>query len=521
MPRFRVVTKHQISGWRFLLRRIEHALVRREVSMIDDPQRGRSTALSIGIALACVVVAAAAVLAFFKPAKQVGNSAIVADKSSGALYVKVSGRLHPALNLTSARLIAGTAQDPVQVSQAELDKFPRGPWVGIPGAPGSIVDSGDRDSSWAVCDTARTGADRPVDRSTGLPTTSGSAVVTTAIGGPLTVDGDATVELSGNRARLLRNGSVVWLVYADGDKGVVRASIDLSDSAVTLALGIDGSANVPEASRGLIEALPEMPPLRVPDVPGAGNTTVLSSGLSVPIGSVLSVSTPDRGASYYLASQSGLVQISAVLAAIVRNADSHGTATTMAVGPDVVAANLRPGTWPGTADYPAKAVELVDPGRYGVTCYHWSRGSGDSKAGTRLLYGRQLPLTSEQQSRAVGLVTASASHGATADAAYLPGGTGRFVQVTGANPGSPLRESLYWVSDSGVRYGIDVAPGASNDQTLSALGLRTPVPAPWSVVSLFAVGPVLSQRDARMQHDGIPTDRSAVGLPEKSDGGTP
>ncbi|MEU6560576.1 type VII secretion protein EccB [Nocardia nova] len=521
MARFRVVTKHQISGWRFLLRRIEHALVRREVSMIDDPQRGRSTALSIGIALACVVVAAAAVLAFFKPAKQVGNSSIIADKASGALYVKVDGRLHPALNLTSARLIAGKPDNPVQVSQAELDKYPRGPWVGIPGAPGNIADSGDRDSSWAVCDTARSGANMPVDRSTGLPTSAGSAVVTTAIGGPVTVDGDTISELSGARARLLRNGSVTWLVYADGDKGVVRASINLSDSAVTMALGIDASIAVPEASRGLIEALPEVPPLRVPDVPGAGNTTVLSSGLSVAVGSVLSTSSPDRGAFYYLASESGLVRISAVLAGIVRNADSHGTATTIAVGPDVVAANLRAGTWPGTADYPEKAVELIDPDRNGVTCLHWSRGSGDPNARTRLLYGRQLPLTPEQRGRVVNLVTANASHGATADTAYLPGGTGRFVQVTGAEPGSPLRESLYWISDSGVRYGIDTVPGAANDKTLTALGLRAPVPAPWSVVSLFAVGPALSDRDARMQHDGIPSDKSAVGLPEKADGGAP
>ncbi|MCC3315287.1 type VII secretion protein EccB [Nocardia africana] len=521
MARFRVVTKHQISGWRFLLRRIEHALVRREVSMIDDPQRGRSTALSIGIALACVVVAGAAVMAFFKPAKQVGNADIVADKNSGALYVKVGGRLYPALNLTSARLISGKAADPVPVSQQELDKYPRGPWVGIPGAPDSMVGSTDRDSSWSVCDTTRTGADAPIDRSTGLPTTAGSAVVTTAIGGPLTVDDDTTHELSGDQARLLRNGSLTWLVYDDRDKGVVRAAIDLRDSAVTLALGIDATMPVPQASRGLIEAIPEMPPLRVPDVPGAGGITTLSSGLSVPVGSVLSVSSPDRPSSYYLASQSGLVQISAVLAAVVRNADSHGTATTMAVGPDVVAANLRPGSWPGTEDYPARAVQLVDPNRYGVTCYHWSRGGRDPNASTQLLYGRRLPLTAEQQSRIVGLVTAPASHGATADTAYLPGGTGRFVQVTGANPASPLRESLYWISDSGVRYGIDVAPDGNGDQTLAALGLRAPLPAPWSVVSLFAVGPALSQRDARIQHDGIPSDKSAVGLPQQSEGGGP
>jgi ESX secretion system ATPase EccB len=86
--------------------------------------------------------------------------------------------------------------------------------------------------------------------------------------------------------------------------------------------------------------------------------------------------------------------------------------------------------------------------------------------------------------------------------------------VTGADPSSPLRESLYWISDSGVRYGIAASQEArgASDPTLNALALRSPVPAPWSIVSLFAVGPTLSQQDARLQHDGIPTNKSVAGL---------
>jgi type VII secretion protein EccB len=149
LARFRVVSKHQVSGWKFLLNRIEHALVRRDASMLDDPGRGRNIALLIGVALACVCVAGAAVLAFFKPAKVVGDSKIVADQDSGALYVNLDGRLYPALNLTSARLIVGSPDDPVKVPPDELAKHPRGPWVGIPGAPGRMVGTTDRDSYWA------------------------------------------------------------------------------------------------------------------------------------------------------------------------------------------------------------------------------------------------------------------------------------------------------------------------------------------------------------------------------------
>ncbi|WP_280352578.1 type VII secretion protein EccB [Nocardia abscessus] len=513
MARFRVVTKHQISGWRFLLRRIEHALVRRDASMIDDPQRGRSTALSIGIALACVIIAGAAVLAFFKPAKKVGESKIVAEKDTGALFVRLNNRLFPALNLTSARLIVGSPDNPVKVSRDELSKYPRGPWVGIPGAPGSIIDTGERDSSWTVCDTARTGAAAPVNPATGLPTVSRSAVRTTAIGGPLTVDGDAIRQLGDGEARLLRDDTTTWLVYGDAEKGVVRAAIDLASTAVAMALGIDSTAPVMAASKGLVNAIPEAPPLRVPDVPGAGESITLNNGFTTPVGSVLTVSTPDQGVSYYLVSQTGLVRISSVLAAMIRNANSQGAVSTRTVGPDVIAANLRPGQWPGTASYPTRPIRLVDPERSGVTCYHWSRSGYDPNAATELLVGRQLPLTQDEQGRTVDLVTSSASRGTTADAAYLPRDTGRFVQVTGAEPGSPLREAFYWVSDSGVRYGVITDPsGVTGDPTLTALGMRTPVPAPWTIISLFAVGPALSQKEARIQHDGIPNNKIVAGL---------
>lgn len=512
VARFRVVTKHQISGWRFLFRRIEHALVRRDASMIDDPQRGRATALSAGIALACVVIAGSAVLAFLKPAKQVGDAKIVAERDTGALFVRVGQRLYPALNLTSARLIAGSPANPVPVSRADLAKFPRGPLVGIAGAPGVIADPGGRDSSWTVCDSTRAGGAAVLDQQTGLPISSRTAARTVAIGGPLTVDGDAVRPALAGEARLLREGPATWLVYTDRERGAVRAALDLGDTAVTLALGIDASAPVLAASKGLIGAIPEVPPLRVPEVPGAGQTVTLSSGQSVAVGSVLVVSTVDRSASYYLVSQTGLVQISTVLAAMFRNADSHGSVSAISVGPDVVAANLRPGVWPGTSSYPSTAVRLVDPERSGTTCLHWSRGATDPAAATELLVGRQLPLTVDEQDRAVPLVTAAASRGVTADTAYMPRTTGRFVRVTGSDPASPLREALFWISDSGVRYGIDAQPTGS-DQTLSALGLRNPIPAPWGIVSLFAPGPTLSQKDARVQHDGIAADKAVAGLP--------
>ena len=91
---------------------------------------------------------------------------MLADRSTAALYVRVGDQLHPVLNLTSARLIVGKPVNPTTVKSSELDKFPRGNLIGIPGAPERMVQNTRKDADWTVCDAARRGraAHAPVSR---------------------------------------------------------------------------------------------------------------------------------------------------------------------------------------------------------------------------------------------------------------------------------------------------------------------------------------------------------------------
>ena len=125
--------------------------------MLHDPLRAQSLSFIAGCVLAVVAVAVCAILAFLRPAGELGGP-IVMSRESGALYVRVGDTLHPVLNLASARLVAGTAAKPEIVSEAEIDKAKRGPSLGIPGAPAVIAKplTGD-ESAWTVCDTT-TGA---------------------------------------------------------------------------------------------------------------------------------------------------------------------------------------------------------------------------------------------------------------------------------------------------------------------------------------------------------------------------
>src|SRR5258708_33132872 len=96
-------------------------------------------------------------MAFVKPAANMGDGQVLLSKSSGAVFVRIGDRVHPVLNLASARLIVGKNDNPKDVDDKFLNTVPRGPMVGIVGAPASIRGSDNLSmASWTVCDTLQT-----------------------------------------------------------------------------------------------------------------------------------------------------------------------------------------------------------------------------------------------------------------------------------------------------------------------------------------------------------------------------
>lgn len=85
----------QVSGYRFLMRRMAHALVRGDVRMLDDPLRAQSLSLAAGCVLAAIAVAGCVILAFLQPRGNVGDAAVVMARESGALYVRIGDTMHP------------------------------------------------------------------------------------------------------------------------------------------------------------------------------------------------------------------------------------------------------------------------------------------------------------------------------------------------------------------------------------------------------------------------------------------
>src|ERR1700704_1598646 len=315
-----LTSRLQETAHYFWNRRNAAALSHHGVRLEYDPEQRRSAALILGFTFTLLAVALMFVLSWFKPAGQVGKSSILADRDTGAVYVLVDQRLHPALNLASARLIAGQANNPTFVKATELAKYPQGPTVGIVGAPAATATS-----------------------------SAGNAPVVTAIAGPLSI-GQRSAPLRMPNAILGRYNGASYVIW-DGH----RSEIDLSNKAIALALGVDSSAPAPiPLSRALFDALPATAPLVSPPVPRVGEPSPFDIAAGAVIGSVLSardLSQPGTNTLYVLLAN-GVQRISPFVASLLRSANSFGDVAPLEVAPDRLARGPGGGGLPGAFFFP-------------------------------------------------------------------------------------------------------------------------------------------------------------------------
>ncbi|TXG93769.1 MAG: type VII secretion protein EccB, partial [Rhodocyclaceae bacterium] len=259
-------------------------------------------------------------------------------------------------------------------------------------------------------------------------------------------------------------------------------------------------------SRALYEALIPTGPLRVPDVPNPGGPVgYRSAALPVVSGSVIKVTDATGDPNYFVALPAGVQLIPETVALIISNANLarqkvlDSDPATIAGLPQAVGFDV--------SMYPKGPLTLLDKGAEPVTCVLWQKGSGESQSAVTTVSGRRLPIPVGDEARVVTLVSGP-DRGAASNV-YIGSDAPNFLQVTGVEPDSPRAESLWWVSNSGVRFGVPTQ-GGDESRTRDALGLTAaPVPAPWSVIRWLPAGPALSYAAAMTQHDTVIPDTPA------------
>ncbi len=423
--------------------------------MLHDPMRSQARALAAGAVVAVLILAGAGVYGLIRPAPSVGDAMIVADPGGG-LFVLVEGVMHPVPNVASARLVVGRPAPVKSVSARSLGEYPRGPVLGIAGAPASLPGPAqDGSSVWTVCDS-RDG--------------------TVVVAGPRSAE-----PVDHGLGALVSHDASVWLLF--DDRGVpVRARVETSRAEVTRALGVEQVDPRP-VSAAFLDTFPVRPPLDVPDIAGRGDPGPLGAR----IGSVIRSSTVDGSFAYRVVLRDGVQQIPATAADMLRAADLDGDATVRDVAPGELTSVPSVDSLP-LGHFPARAPRVVDRPQL---CRTWSRARGERIAAESMTAVDVPPVDGVP----VRLASADGS-GPRLDAVYLRPGTAEHVAVTGSRADSALAGQRFLVADTGVRYRL------AGDGAGPSLGLGDEPPlVPWSVLSLLPVGPELSRAAALVVRD--------------------
>lgn len=442
-------TRDQVDAYRFGLRRLEAALVRGDPVPLHEQLRSQRRAVFAGMLVGLLALGVTALLARVDPAADWHGEQLVRGQRSGMLYAVATDpdRLVPVPDPVAGRLVlgalgrGGAGVVPVEVPDEALAAAPRTPPAGVAGTVGVPLDGPPVPPAWAVCTDSGSG--------TG---TGATTVLAGSLGpGP---DGPAPPVL------LTADGGAGYLVH-DGR----RHRLEVTDRHVLDGLGML-DAPVRRVPAGLLSALPEGPPLRVPapdpvEVPGLGRAgqVVVSQPLGAP-------------PAYYLVADGGLAPVPVTLADAVLSRTGQGRPAVLAQGR--VAAAL--GTsWPGADAWPA--ARAGGPAAGPVLCATWRDGS------TGVVAGDRVPAAAG----AVGVGLAGADGpGPGVDAVVLP--------TTGPGP----------LADGGIRWLLassGAVHGVADDPTATALGITAAGAAPSGMVRLLPRAGVLDVAAARSVTD--------------------
>ncbi|MDT8909701.1 type VII secretion protein EccB [Amycolatopsis sp. PS_44_ISF1] len=531
-------TKSQVQAYKFVLRRMQSALVRRDAVMLHDPMRTHSRATVAGVVLGVLGAVVFVLVALLSPSPVVPPADnIVIGEQSGTVYV-VSGnpiKLTPTFNLASARLIlmaqkknasqgqgqgqapaAGAPQpaaelkSPTVVSDEQLKNIPRTKLTGIPDGPQLLPDASQRISAnWAVCDQ--------VQLDPQLPQPDIGKTATTVVAGVANVG--AELQPSQSLLAAADNGKT-YLVYrlpASQSRpyaNTVKAevSMDATDPAHS-ALQLPSRAR--KASQAFLNAIPEVGRLVAPAIAGQGTKPSADfDGLTV--GDVFQTSPAGHEAEFWLITPTGIEKVTPAVADIIRvarNGDS-GVIRTLGLDRTKITQQLQPSD-PGyikVDDFPARVPTVLDATQGSpVACLGWSLSADKSSAHTSVYVGRDLPVDKNADGSSKVLpVSSTGPNGLPITGFYMQPGFGAVVQSATESPATFGKGPIQLISDRGIRYGV---PDAA---TADGLGLGDRLPAPEAIIGLLPTGASLNTQNVLKQFDSVPIDPNAGAFPSAS-----
>ncbi|MFC7104672.1 type VII secretion protein EccB [Nonomuraea rubra] len=259
--------KDLYQAHKLMQQRLGMALLQAEPDVPESPMRRHNVAMFCGVIVALLVTAAFGIWGLIKPGAATNLEAagqLLVEEETGAkfVYSQEQKRLLPVANYVSALLLLDSTNFEVRnVTAASLAKYPRGPLVGIAGAPDSLPAREKLvKGPWSVCVTE-------------APDATGTAVpyVTLVAGNQV---GGTPI---GTGALVVTDGQENWVIWNDQRMKTGDAGVRVLDAR---------PKRVPST---WINAVPSGPDFKAPGIPGIGKKTRGPDGRTAAIGRVYTV----------------------------------------------------------------------------------------------------------------------------------------------------------------------------------------------------------------------------------------
>ncbi len=542
-------TKSQVQAYRFVIRRMESALVRKDPVMLHDPMRSHKRATVVGVIVAAVGLIGFAVVGLFSPSGQLPNSGIVIGAQSGQVYVvsQNPSELIPVFNVASGRLLmmveankgnpvvpspssssggSGSSTvpapaNPVTVDDSEFTNIPMGRLTGIPDGPEELPAPGTGNNNWAVCDQ--------------LPTNASAAnqqpQVTVLAG-----ESNIGTNLQQGQALLAQgpNNNQEYLIYDQTsnannaeDDSTVAAPIDSSDAHVLDALNIQ-SVQPRLISSALLGAIPQVTEIQNPvnKVPGFGNAPSDYTLPGITVGDSFSVANESGQDTYYVALSDGIQSVTQTVAQIVLY--EHNEVIPKQLAGNLIA-NIKSVNELDVASYPNIIPQVVDAALHPVTCLGWTADTSNPLkplVRTRVTIDVKLELPTDPNNSGAPMVTVPIGQpspdGEKIDAFFMNPSFQSIAVHAATSPGEFSTGPIYIVAGRGVKYSV------ADELTAQGLGIASSgnsdgmSAAPESILRLLpSSAQTLSTENVMHTYDSVslPTNDGLYMSPASEDGG--
>lgn len=454
--------RDQVQAYFFVVGRLVAGLMQGRPDVLEHPNKRFNNGTVLGVLLAGLLVAIFGILGLFVPA---GNNSwradgtIVLEKETGARYVYLAGQLRPALNMSSALLVAGQHSMPVSVSRNSLTGVVVGAPIGIPGAPDGLPDAGKMNTGdWTVC----------------AGSSDGSGVASTP---------SVTLHLGQTAVRRLPGDKGLVVATPDGTNYLVwkGSRYRIADKLVLEALGYHAEQTLTVAPAWL-NTIRAGADLKAPAIAGVGDAGPTVAGRPGRVGQLYEVENPTvSSVQFYVLTSGGFLPTSRTVAAMLlvapatKSAYPDDSVRIIKTGPDVLTSVPLVSGALGS-DLPQTPPEVADVDEGMLPCMNFSGPPGE---------GGVLVMVPRLAENGAVVPPGKPVDGVTADRVVIPAGLGALVTsvpVPGATGGTE-----YLVTDLGIKYPL------ANDSVAASLGygnvsgrLISPV-----LLNLLPTGPAL------------------------------